>query len=284
MREYLRFADETICIVSRQPFSIGPALRRFLTEEGAARTELRLEFADLPLRQETLAYVGDDFFRRYYTDGKITRVEMKGAGGKPSAALFCGEGELHYQIYQSAGRGITGWISLLPMPWLLYPAGVLFLHASRVEVRGKAIVFVGASGVGKTTQAFLWKTYGGGKIMGNDRVLLRRVAGQWQTYGYFEDGDSPVCDPERLPLAAVVLLEQGPENTVFRMPTAKAAAGLMSQTAVEPWDKAMMQTVLEELIGLVRQCPVYSLRCRADAGAVACLEEKMKQDGVIPWA
>lgn len=280
----LSFAGVSLHLVSPQCFQMSPGLERFLTEREEAQRSLHLEFMAPPAGQTSLPYVGDDFFRRYYTDGRNTRIEMKGAGGRPSAALFCEKGALRYEIYQYVGQGITGWISLLPMPWLLYPKGVFFLHASRVEVGGKALVFTGPSGVGKTTQAALWSACGGGIIRGNDRVLLRRGEGRWQTYGYFEDGDSPVCDPTPLPLAALVLPEHATENAVTRMAPAKAVAGLMSQMMAETWDSAMQQAVLEAVLELVQQCPVYRLRCRAEAGAVTCLMKKLKQDGVIPWA
>ena len=283
MRKCLCFADTTLSIVSERPFCISRVLERFVGEEDNATMEIRLIYTELPLQRDAHPCAGEDFFRRYCADGESVCVEMKGAGGKPSAALFCHGESLRYEIYQNCGNGITGWLSLLPMPWLLYSKGVLFLHAARVAVNGSAIAFVGASGVGKSTQAALWQKYGDGEILGNDRVLLRRIGAQWQTYGYFEDGDAPVCSPKRAPLGAIVLLSQAERNSISRAAPAKALAQMMGQTLIEQWDARMKQAVLEALLALMQEIPVYALQCRADGEAVDCLAQRLKTDGVISW-
>lgn len=72
--------------------------------------------------------------------------------------------------------------------------------------RRGAILFIGNSGSGKTTQARLWQS-AGGRLAGNHRTLLRKTDG-WQTCSYFEDGDPPGCDPARVPLKAVQCLRE----------------------------------------------------------------------------
>lgn len=283
MQKCLCFADVTLRIVSERPFYISRVLERFTGDENKATTELQLLYTELPLQRKVPPCVEEDFFRRFCAEGESVCVEMKGAEGKPSAALFCSGKTLRYEIYHDCGKSITGWLSLLPMPWLLYSEGVLFLHASRVALDGSAILFVGPSGVGKSTQAALWQKYGGGEILSNDRVLLRRLGAKWQTYGYFEDGDTPVCSPKRAPLGAIVLLSQAEQNNVSRATPSKALAQLMGQTLIEHWDAQMKQAVLAALLELVQEIPVYALQCRADAEAVGCLAQRLRTDGVILW-
>ena len=49
------------------------------------------------------------------------------------------------------------------------------------------------------------------------------------------------------------------------------------------WDARMKQAVLEALLALMQEIPVYALQCRADGEAVDCLAQRLKTDGVISW-
>lgn len=262
-------------------------MERFAEDTATAELTLVMDQADPEIAEIPLPYVGEDLFRRYYSDGSAVRIEMKGANGSSTAVLTCraGRKELHYCVYFGTGNSpsITGWLTLLPMAWLLFPFGVLFLHSSRVAWNGGAILFCGASGVGKTTQAKLWQTYGGGRIAGNDRTLLRRTDGRWQTYGYFEDGDAPIASPERLPLRTIILLEQAEQNRVLRLSPVRAVPLLMGQTVLAQWDGKMHQSALNEWLALVQEIPVYRLQCRADQDAVLCLQRELSEnEGAMP--
>lgn len=94
----------------------------------------------------------------------------------------------------------------LPLQRKVLPCvGGDFFHRFCAEGESVCVEMKGAGG---RSGAALWQKYGGGEISGNDRLLLRRLGAQWQTYGYFEDGDAPVCSPKRVPLGAIVLLSQ----------------------------------------------------------------------------
>lgn len=256
-------------------------MERFAEDSATADLTLMMDQENPTMAEVPLPYAGEDLFRRYYSDGSAVRIEVKGANGSSTAVFTCrtARKELHYCVYFGTGSSsITCWLTLLPMAWLLSPYGVLFLHASRVAWNGGAILFSGASGAGKTMQARLWQVYGGGRIAGNDRTLLRRKDGRWQTYGYFEDGDAPIASPERLPLRAIVLLEQTEENRVSRYTPARAVQLLMGQTVLAQWDEAMRQSALNEWLVLVQEIPVYRLQCRADQDAVLCLQRQMEED------
>lgn len=289
IRRCFCFADVQIGITSEQPFRVSEMLERFSAPWVSPQLEFLFRWTTRPVQHDVLRCLSEDMFHRFCTDGICTQVEMKGAKGVPSAVLFCDHERktMPYEIYFPNGRqlpDLTVWLSLLPMPWLLCSHKVLFLHASRVSLGDGAIVFVGPSGAGKTTLAALWKHSGSGEVVGNDRVLLRQVEGQWQSYGYFEDGDTPVCDPRRLPLRAIVFLSKDIENRVSRLKPLRSVTLTMSQIVAEPWDGHMKQTVLEEVLALTQAIPVYHLQCRADIGAVQCLKSRLEEDGVMQWA
>ena len=55
----------------------------------------------------------------------------------------------------------------------------LLLHASLIDYGGSGILFVGNSGVGKTTQAELWQQHLGAEILNGDKALVRLLDGQF---------------------------------------------------------------------------------------------------------
>ena len=59
------------------------------------------------------------------------------------------------------------------------------LHASAVELDGKAYLFSGDSGAGKSTHTKLWQTVFGESaiVFNDDKPALRCVDGKWYAYG-----------------------------------------------------------------------------------------------------
>lgn len=67
---------------------------------------------------------------------------------------------------------------------ILLTKGVLHLHSSFVLHQGKALLFTGPSGIGKTTQAELWRDYQGSMIVNGDACLMRKIEGAYFRYHY----------------------------------------------------------------------------------------------------
>ena len=90
---------------------------------------------------------------------------------------------------------------------VLLTKGVLHLHSSFVLYKDKALVFTGPSGIGKTTQAELWRDYQGALIVNGDACLLRRMEDGWHAFGTPVHGSSPYCENREAPLSALVVLK-----------------------------------------------------------------------------
>ena len=83
------------------------------------------------------------------------------------------------------------------------------LHASVIEKNGKAYIFTGPSGIGKSTQADLWQKYNGARVLNGDRVLIRKSSdGKWKAYGFPFCGSSNCCEDFKLEIGAVFSLKQ----------------------------------------------------------------------------
>ena len=150
------------------------------------------------------------------------------------------------------------------------------LHASYIDVDGQGVLFSAPSQTGKSTQAELWRRYAGAEIINGDRVLLRRRGNVWHAYGFPCCGSSGICVNRTVPVRAIVILEQGPENRVVPMSAAEKLRCLVSAIEVYRWDAVEVELAFHMAEQLIETVPVVRLICRPDEEAVRVLQENLK--------
>ena len=134
------------------------------------------------------------------------------------------------------------------------------LHAALVEKDGYGVVFLGPSGMGKSTQAKLWVQHQGADFIIGDRPGLRRIDGQWIGFGMPWDGKDGIHQQKQVPIRALISLEQAPENSIRRLTKQEAMIVLLNQVMMPMWDDAAM-ALLTPLMGqLATEIPFYHLK------------------------
>lgn len=151
------------------------------------------------------------------------------------------------------------------------PCGVLLLHASAVVHQGKAYLFLGKSGTGKSTHSRLWLRHIPGCHLLNDDNPLVEVDKKTQrvtAYGSPWSGKTPCYRRESYPLGGVARLEQAPANVWRPAPTTVSGFGdvLPSCSMLRPEQK-VAAGVMGSVFQLVQCVPVIEVRCLPDAGA-----------------
>jgi len=175
--------------------------------------------------------------------------------------------------------------------YLLSAEGGLVLHASAVEVDGKAVAFVGLSGQGKTTVATLLCT--GGYLLVTDDVLPvnaqggevtcvpggieLRVRDKSQELADWLASDVPrrrtaderlamavpVTRADRLPLATVIIPwpdRQFSEVSARRLSAGEAAMSLARFQRVEGWTSPkVLRAQFEAITAVVGSVPVFEM-------------------------
>lgn len=149
---------------------------------------------------------------------------------------------------------------------LLWHNAVL-LHSSVVLSNGKAVLFSGASGMGKSTQAELWRKYADAEILNGDRCVIMKKDGVFYGGGSLWCGTSGINRPEQAPIAGIFLLKKAESNNVYKMKS-NAFVPLFSQTTLNTWDKDFMDKAAGIYDELIRSVPVYTLECTPDINAV----------------
>jgi len=134
------------------------------------------------------------------------------------------------------------------------------LHAAMVEKDGNGVVFLGPSGMGKSTQAKLWVEYQGADFIIGDRPGLRRIDGKWIGFGMPWDGKDGIKQQKQVPIRALISLEQAPENSIRRLTKQEAMMVLLNQVMMPMWDDVAM-ALLNPLMGqLATEIPFYHLK------------------------
>lgn len=172
-------------------------------------------------------------------------------------------------------KGARDILAAMWMEHFLLEDDTIILHASFIEWNGKAILFTAPSGVGKSTQAELWKEHRNARIINGDRAAIRINDLQILAAGLPFAGSSSYCDNQTLPLAAIVYLEQAPETSILPFDGKLAFQKILEGCTINSWNKSDVIRTLDLLQKCMSQVPSYKLSCRADFSAVQALEEEL---------
>jgi hypothetical protein len=150
---------------------------------------------------------------------------------------------------------------------ILFTGGLIF-HSSGLDDNGKGIVFIGHSGAGKSTQADLWSQEPGVIAMNDDRIAVRVEARGPMCYGTPWGGTADIARNHAAPLAALIVLEQAPENAIQPLAPAAAAPRLTARAFLPYWDQSLMSRAMANLNAILARVPVYRLRCRPERAVI----------------
>lgn len=145
--------------------------------------------------------------------------------------------------------------------------GLFVMHSASLLYRGKAWLFSGCSGTGKSTHTALWKQEFGTLLLNGDLNLLGISDGIPTVYGLPWCGTSEICTPENYPLGGIVFLKQAPYNRATRLSHEDASLALFQRLISPSWTEALTAENLGFSVTLCRQIPCFRLECTKDAEA-----------------
>jgi hypothetical protein len=144
------------------------------------------------------------------------------------------------------------------------------VHASAVMKDGSAVLFLGESGTGKSTQSGLWTRYVAGATLLNDDspVVTAPADGTVTASGSPWSGKTHCYIPLTVPLKALVRLRQGPRNRIERLGGLRAIGALYpSCPPLLAHDPGLSARMLSTVGRIIAQVPVWELECRPDRAA-----------------
>ena len=152
-----------------------------------------------------------------------------------------------------------------------------YLHSSAIEIDGKAYLFFGKSGVGKSTHTHLYKQIFGDRaqIFNDDKPALRCVDGRWYAYGTPWCGKDGINQNKKVPIAGICFLKQADCNRIRRLSNIEAVQRIVAQTIYRFEKTERLELMLGHLDSLIRKVPVYELENKPEADAASLSYETM---------
>ncbi len=153
---------------------------------------------------------------------------------------------------------------------------VLF-HGSAIALDGEVYLFTAPSGTGKSTHTRLWRECFGERAMmvNDDKPFLHlNEDGSMTVYGAPWDGKHHLSTNVGLPLKAICMISQAPENRIYKVSKKDGLQPLYLQTFWSNSNQSMVKNSLEVLSGILNQ-PLWHLECNISKEAVKVSYEAM---------
>lgn len=232
--------------------------------------------------EEDLVTEQDTMYSEYFIEQKYIRT-FHGTGTKEPYAILSnigpGQWECEYlKSYERYFTSIGNCFGHIALERILMEQEAAILHASFIEYEGQGILFTGPSGIGKSTQAELWKQLEGAEILNGDRTILRKKDNIWYAYGSPYAGSSRIYKNKSVPIKAIVTLEKSPEEDIcMRLKPGAAFGVLYSGMTLNTWNRHFMEKAMNMVQSLCVEIPVFQLRCRPQQSAVDCLKKELSR-------
>lgn len=149
------------------------------------------------------------------------------------------------------------------------PHNTLEIHASVICNSGRAFLFLGKSGTGKSTHSRLWlENIPGSELMNDDNPIVRVLEdGTVMVYGSPWSGKTPCYRNVEAPAGAFVKISQNKDNEIAEMGILEAYAALYSSSSGFKSATRFADFIHPTLEKTVTRVPFYLLKCRPDREA-----------------
>ncbi|MBN1483583.1 MAG: hypothetical protein JXA37_02580 [Chloroflexia bacterium] len=149
--------------------------------------------------------------------------------------------------------------------------GVL-VHAAAIEVGGKAWVFAGPSGSGKSHWTRQWLARGS-TILHEDRIVLRELDGQIWAFGTPWHLEPRLNSPRGAPLERLFFLQETTPDAIQQVGPTAATTLLLRSSILPIYDPEGTQAVLDVAGQAALQARTFRLGYATGAGLVDRLEK-----------
>ncbi len=153
----------------------------------------------------------------------------------------------------------------------------IIMHASVIEMDGKAYAFTAPSGTGKSTHCKLWLDAfeGRASIINGDKPLIRHINGVLYVYG------TPWCGKEnynvntKAPLYAVCFIDRAKQNSIEKLDTNDALRRIFTQLLL-PETTQQSENFFNMVELICQKVKFYNLHCNMDIDAATTAYEGMQ--------
>jgi hypothetical protein len=136
--------------------------------------------------------------------------------------------------------------------------GGFLLHSASVIRNGKAFLFAGVSGAGKTTISRLAPP--DVALLTDEISYVRRQADSYVAFGTPFTGElAKLGENTSAPIVAIYLLAQGPENRIDPIPAGEAARSLLANVLFFAEDEELVRSAFHSAFEFISRVPAMRL-------------------------
>jgi hypothetical protein len=165
----------------------------------------------------------------------------------------------HYgRIRQSANPYSMDSVLRIVHTLVLAREGGFLLHAASVIRNGKAFLFAGVSGAGKTTISKLAPP--DVTLLTDEISYVRKQRDAYVAFGTPFAGElAKVGENVSAPIAALYVLEKGPQNRIEKIPRAQAARSLLANVLFFAQDDELVRSIFDSAFEFISRVQVFRL-------------------------
>ncbi len=215
--------------------------------------------------QLTVEDCGTEYLLRFPQAPQIREARLKKDG--TAARFFC---TLPFEK-----QSVTDLFHAIRIAYLYstQKKGVFALHSASILYQGKAWLFSGPSGTGKSTHTGLWHRLFDVPVLNGDLNLLTIRDGRPIVCGLPWCGTSGISTTKDYPLGGIILLKQAKHN-LCQTPEPDRQQLLLAQRFISPtWTAAQLQCNLQFAGELAALAPVRILNCTKEDAAAIYMKE-----------
>lgn len=169
-----------------------------------------------------------------------------------------------YDYYEGYDAFAEEDINYLEAGWQFYykllKYGGLYIHSSAVELGGRAYLFSGPCGTGKSTHTRMWqKVFDGASVFNDDKPALRKLDGKWYAYGTPFCGKDHININTKVQLAGICFLKQADHNSIRRLSAPEAVKNIFTQTFYKFENPKCLEQMVRLVEDIVKTIPIFEL-------------------------
>jgi hypothetical protein len=157
---------------------------------------------------------------------------------------------------------------LIVTNWLARGRGIEVHGCGITDDEQNSFLFIGHSGAGKSTTTKLWQSIRNIRILSDDRIIIRKQAGEFSMYGTPWHGEAGFASPGKVQLKQIFVLQHGERNEIIPLGQTEAAAELFARCFLPFYDPQALSYTLAYLEDLTRNIPCYKFQFLPDHTAV----------------
>ena len=185
--------------------------------------------------------------------------------GEVVCAMRCSADWSDVQLFMDPayGRFAVDNAAMLTYAFTTMHKKTLLFHSSVTVRAGKAYMFLGHSGTGKSTHSQQWlETFPEAWLLNDDNPAVRITEdGAVTVYGTPWSGKTPCYKNEEAPVQALVQLAQAPENKITLLRLSQAYPYILSSVSGLKILPEAMDAIYGSIAELLEKRPVYKLEC-----------------------